>query len=108
MGADMSNQQSTRSNEQPAAQATPWVETIRRDSGLVEHVCEHGVGHPAYGSVHWMEINGMKGYGVHGCDGCCRAPAWVEADLREGLRIANTHLLRVCETHRNTVNEFVK
>ena len=68
---------------------TPWVDTIRRETGLVEHVCKCGVGHPAWGSAHWFEINGAKGYHVHGCCGCCGAWDWIEADLREGVRIAN-------------------
>lgn len=67
----------------------PWIKTIRRETGLVEHLCKHGVGHPALGSVQWMELNGLKGYGVHGCDGCCNTNKWKLADAQEGLRIAN-------------------
>jgi hypothetical protein len=67
----------------------PWVKTIRRESGLIEHICEHGVGHPAYASVHWMEINGHHKMGVHGCDGCCTKPEWIVADLTEGIQKAN-------------------
>ncbi len=48
-------------------------QTIRRETGLVEHVCEHGVGHPNHGSIIWMEENmGQDSWGVHGCDGCCK------------------------------------
>jgi len=67
----------------------PWIKTIRRASGLIEHICEHGVGHPAYGSVDWMRINGMDGMGVHGCDGCCATQEWILADLTEGIRAGN-------------------
>lgn len=44
---------------------------IVRTSGLVEDVCEHGVGHPnaAYLRIH--DHDGMKMLGVHGCCGCC-------------------------------------
>ena len=40
----------------------------RRDRGIMERICKHGVGHPdpdspwPIGSHQW----------VHGCDGCCR------------------------------------
>jgi hypothetical protein len=67
----------------------PWVNTIRRESGLVEHICQHGTGHPAYGSVHWLGLHGIEGMGVHGCCGCCRDYKWVIADLRRGVEIAN-------------------
>lgn len=70
----------------------PWVETIRRESGLIEHICKHGVGHPAIGSVQFMELNGVEMMGVHGCDGCCHDPEWQLADAREGLLIANKML----------------
>lgn len=29
--------------------------TIRRETGLVEHVCEHGVGHPNSGSIQYVD-----------------------------------------------------
>jgi len=47
------------------------IQQIVRISGLVEDICEHGVGHP---NRQWMEENdpdGEKGFGIHGCDGCC-------------------------------------
>jgi hypothetical protein len=70
-----------------------WIKTIRRESGLIEHICEHGVGHPAIGSVHWMELNGFASMGAHGCDGCCRDPEWIKDDLMEGMFRANELLL---------------
>ena len=38
--------------------------TSRRETGLVEHVCEHGTGHPNHGSALWI----AEAYGeqVHG------------------------------------------
>ena len=49
-----------------------WAITqIVRSSGLVENICKHGIGHP---SKEWLEINDPddeRGFGVHGCDGCC-------------------------------------
>lgn len=42
---------------------------FRTDRGIVERVCEHGVGHPD------PDQRGIAGWGsVHGCchEGCCR------------------------------------
>lgn len=76
----------------------PWVDTTRRATGLVEHVCEHGVGHPAVGSIMWMNLTGPEGarrsWGVHGCCGCCRSTEWQLADALEGLKIANELLFK--------------
>jgi len=48
-----------------------WKRIIRA-SGLVEWQCEHGVGHPDQSSVKTLEyLTGQKGWGIHGCDGCC-------------------------------------
>ena len=47
------------------------VDQIVRSSGLVEDICEHGIGHP---NIDWLKIHdsdGEKGFGTHGCDGCC-------------------------------------
>ena len=47
------------------------VNQIVRETGLVEDVCEHGVGHP---NREWLRVHdpdGSKMLGVHGCDGCC-------------------------------------
>lgn len=63
---------------------------IRRETGLVEHMCEHGVGHPNHGSALWIAEQLVEGEDstcigepntieelhaaglVHGCDGCCK------------------------------------
>lgn len=59
--------------------------TIRRETGLVEHLCPHGVGHPNPGSVIWMaEVTGQESWGVHGCDGCCRDESF--PSLEDSLR----------------------
>lgn len=43
-----------------------------RASGLMERLCEHGIGHPDPDSVWYLEnVRGWYGYDVHGCDGCC-------------------------------------
>jgi len=38
-----------------------------RETGLVEDVCEHGVGHP---NRHYLRTHPWASE-VHGCDGCC-------------------------------------
>lgn len=48
---------------------------IRRETGLMEFICEHGVGHPPRASWRFMDkVYGHKPgtWSVHGCDGCCR------------------------------------
>lgn len=43
----------------------------RTDRGILERICEHGVGHPDHDSAKYLESIG-KGYeNVHGCCGCC-------------------------------------
>lgn len=52
--------------------SSEWTKCIR-ETGLIEHVCPHGVGHPDFRSIKEMEQRHPTGYwGVHGCDGCCR------------------------------------
>lgn len=47
-----------------------WAEyQVIRESGLVENVCEHGVGHP---NAAWLKAHASRPHlGVHGRDGCC-------------------------------------
>lgn len=43
----------------------------REDRGILERICEHGIGHPDRDSADYLSSIG-KGYeNVHGCDGCC-------------------------------------
>lgn len=52
----------------------------REDRGLMERVCEHGVGHPDYDDLaHHMRQYGEEAEwrGVHGCDGCCSDQVWL-------------------------------
>ena len=42
----------------------PWKKTIRRENGLIEHICKHGCGHPAAGhmhEVHFWEVEPASG-----------------------------------------------
>lgn len=41
----------------------------RSDRGIMERICEHGVGHPD--PDHLSSIKANKTDGIHGCDGCC-------------------------------------
>ena len=47
------------------------VKQITRISGLVEDVCKHGVGHPNREWIKEHDPDGERGFGIHGCDGCC-------------------------------------
>lgn len=50
------------------------VQQIVRETGLIEDVCKHGIGHPNKASIKEMDkkYKGSKGaWGIHGCDGCC-------------------------------------
>jgi len=52
-----------------------WRKNIR-ETGLLEWLCEHGVGHPDLNSCKTLDNRkgweGSKGtWTVHGCDGCC-------------------------------------
>lgn len=45
-----------------------WAEQqVVRETGLVEDICSHGVGHP---NLVWLKAH-PNASGVHGCDGCC-------------------------------------
>jgi hypothetical protein len=41
----------------------------RSDRGIMERICQHGVGHP---DPDELQIQNGKDDGIHGCDGCCR------------------------------------
>ena len=53
------------------------IQRVRRASGLLEDICEHGIGHP---NSEWLKSHPelAEGLGIHGCDGCCITEA-VEA-----------------------------
>lgn len=46
----------------------------RGDTGLMERICTHGIGHPDPDDLAYREsrLPGSSwAWGVHGCDGCC-------------------------------------
>ena len=47
------------------------VEQVVRASGLVDDICEHGVGHPNQEWLSEHDPEGKRHFSVHGCDGCC-------------------------------------
>lgn len=47
-----------------------------RENGLIEIICEHGVGHPS------RLLTPLKFYyDVHGCDGCCGSDEFKAKEL---------------------------
>ena len=48
------------------------IRQLMRETGLVEDVCKCGIGHPNSKHLAEIEAEGMVGWGVHGCCGCCK------------------------------------
>ncbi len=48
------------------------IKQIVRENGLVEDICEHGIGHPneEFLNTH-PKITKRLCLDIHGCDGCC-------------------------------------
>lgn len=69
----------------------------RDDSGFMERICPHGVGHPdpddlAFRNERYRSIHGTEPAwtGMHGCDGCCNPEIYeknMERDLKEARKI---------------------
>lgn len=47
-------------------------QSVRWETGLLEDICEHGIGHPNREWLAKYDPDGTKCFGIHGCDGCCR------------------------------------
>jgi len=47
------------------------IKQIVRENELVEDICKHGIGHPNLEWLQEYDPDGEKGFGIHGCDGCC-------------------------------------
>lgn len=43
----------------------------RADRGILERICEHGIGHPDYDSATYLTSIGKWYENIHGCCGCC-------------------------------------
>ncbi len=48
-----------------------WQYNWRTDRGIMERICEHGVGHPDSDSARFLDGIGQSYQNIHGCDGCC-------------------------------------
>lgn len=57
---------------------------INLENGLLERICEHGIGHPDIDYLNAREESGedITFMGVHSCDGCCEHPE-TEVDKEE-------------------------
>lgn len=82
--------------------------TIRRETGLIENICKHGCGHPAYGSVDWLSKTVPEStkstWSLHGCcqDRCCTQIGWKLEDLTAGVEIANDIILE----HKKSIRKL--
>jgi len=61
----------------------------RRHEYLMERVCPHGIGHPDPDHIQFMrDTAGEKvaeTQSVHGCDGCCSRPEWMNIPYGIGI-----------------------
>jgi hypothetical protein len=48
-----------------------WPILYRADRGIVERLCQHGVGHPDPDQWPYWQATGRMFEQVHSCDGCC-------------------------------------
>lgn len=96
-----------------------FKDTIRRETGLVEHFDQHGCGHPCYASADWlalMEADAGQGsrvanreaYLVHGCTGACRDKDWQIESLTNSIHMAHDWLLRRIKVIRAGVETIAK
>jgi len=49
-----------------------WPLNWRDDTGVMERICPHGVGHPDPDDAAHNIRMGREYLTIHGCDGCCR------------------------------------
>jgi len=81
------------------------IRTIRRENNVLENICKHGVGHPAFGSADYWWLRRDKEADpdatdddnpllIHGCCGCCHSKEWQLEDLLAGVKAGNRILLR--------------
>lgn len=56
---------------------------IVRASGLVEDICEHGVGHP---NISWLKIHDKNGDGGFGIHGCCKNLCCFDEDTKKRIK----------------------
>lgn len=49
-----------------------WPLNWRNDTGVMERICPHGVGHPDPDDAAFNIRMNLAHMNIHGCDGCCR------------------------------------
>lgn len=64
-----------------------WPLNWRDDTGVMERVCPHRIGHPDPDALAHLASVGAGWAGVHGCDGCCRGDSG-HGDRRDGDGVA--------------------
>lgn len=60
-----------------------WWQNYRDDTGVMERICPHGIGHPDPDDVVFLMQRDGEADTVHGCDGCCNPRGritWEKAD----------------------------
>lgn len=50
-----------------------WPLNWRQDTGVIERICPHGIGHPDPDDAEYNIRRGKAHMTMHGCDGCCNA-----------------------------------
>lgn len=58
-----------------------FPQNFRPDTGVIERICPHGIGHPDPDHMVWARSVGMDWHGVHGCDLCCQKLDTPEIDM---------------------------
>jgi hypothetical protein len=51
-----------------------WYPHWRSDRGILERICEHGIGHPDPDQFQYWNQTDQDWQRVHGCCGCCSDP----------------------------------
>ena len=57
---------------------------IKRENGLIEIACPHGIGHPSLKLTKKLSDEKFY-YGTHGCDGCCWSAGFALAEMSHDM-----------------------
>ena len=98
-----------------------WTMNRRQDrNGLIEYICECGVGHPVYASALWIaeSIHGenceekhIENEMVHGCCGCCARddfPGDTKTSLKKAHEIIRNQNERIEELEKTSDRQSKK
>jgi hypothetical protein len=91
----------------PSAHHMDDLPTHLRDRGLMERICEHGVGHPDPDSLaYFIRIDPSNSFlGTHGCDGCCIEEARTQRDTKRKVDTAITTAITEPATSGDSLTE---